>query len=124
MSAFGESERGVHSVRISMDEQHAHARVPASGKRVLTSSSTNIKSGLSSLCRLINTHHHSLLFIFIFYDHHVASLMLHQLIVRLWDSYVSEDDDDGFSVFHVYVCAAFLVKFANQIKVCVASMVN
>jgi hypothetical protein len=40
-----------------------------------------------------------------------------QLIVRLWDTYMSEDHEDGFSVFHVYVCAAFILMWAPKIKV-------
>lgn len=39
------------------------------------------------------------------------------LVVRLWDTYMAEDDDDGFSVFHVYVCAAFILTWAAKIKV-------
>lgn len=37
------------------------------------------------------------------------------LIVRMWDTYLSENPL-GFSNFHVYVCAAFLVKFADELK--------
>lgn len=32
--------------------------------------------------------------------------------VRLWDTYLSESDN-GFSVFHLYVCAAFLKNFSD-----------
>ncbi|VDD78141.1 unnamed protein product [Mesocestoides corti] len=32
-------------------------------------------------------------------------------IIRLWDTYMSEPD--GFSQFHVYVCAAFLLRFKD-----------
>lgn len=35
-------------------------------------------------------------------------------IVRMWDTYISEGAT-GFSEFHVYVCAAFLVKWSFQI---------
>ena len=38
------------------------------------------------------------------------------LVVRLWDTYMAEDDDDGFSVFHVYVCAAFVLTWAAPLK--------
>ncbi|XP_022110731.1 TBC1 domain family member 22B-like [Acanthaster planci] len=31
--------------------------------------------------------------------------------IRLWDTYMSEPE--GFAVFHLYVCAAFLIKFAD-----------
>jgi hypothetical protein len=31
------------------------------------------------------------------------------LIIRLWDTYLSEDGGDGFKVFHIYACAAFLI---------------
>ena len=34
-------------------------------------------------------------------------------VVRLWDTYISED---GFEDFHVYVCAAFLCQFSNQLQ--------
>lgn len=36
------------------------------------------------------------------------------LILRLWDTYLSEPD--GFALFHVYVCAALLVSFSNQLQ--------
>ncbi|ESN94115.1 hypothetical protein HELRODRAFT_121441, partial [Helobdella robusta] len=35
-------------------------------------------------------------------------------IVRLWDTYLSEQD--GFASFHLYVCAAFLTKFSTQLQ--------
>lgn len=35
-------------------------------------------------------------------------------IIRMWDTYMSESD--GFSEFHLYVCAAFLVKWSVQLK--------
>ncbi|CAG8827641.1 22841_t:CDS:2, partial [Gigaspora rosea] len=31
--------------------------------------------------------------------------------IRMWDTYLAEDSD-GFSEFHLYVCAAFLVKWS------------
>jgi len=34
-------------------------------------------------------------------------------VIRLWDTYISED---GFEDFHVYVCAAFLCQFSNQLQ--------
>lgn len=34
--------------------------------------------------------------------------------IRMWDTYLAEGAD-GFSHFHVYVCAAFLVKWSHQI---------
>lgn len=37
------------------------------------------------------------------------------LIIRMWDTYLSESPL-GFNSFHVYVCAAFLVKFAPELK--------
>ena len=37
------------------------------------------------------------------------------LIARLWDTYLSEDRD-GFSSFHVYVCAALLVSFSDELR--------
>ena len=36
-------------------------------------------------------------------------------IVRLWDTYLAMDD--GFSKFHVYVCAAFLNHWAEELIV-------
>lgn len=38
------------------------------------------------------------------------------LIVRLWDTYFSEEK--GFAGFHVFVCAAFLLTFAPNLKAC------
>lgn len=35
------------------------------------------------------------------------------LIVRVWDTYLAEAD--GFAVFHVYVCAALLVSFSEEL---------
>ena len=37
------------------------------------------------------------------------------LITRMWDTYLSETPL-GFSNFHTYVCAAFLIKFSNELK--------
>lgn len=37
------------------------------------------------------------------------------LIIRMWDTYLSETPL-GFSTFHIYVCAAFLVKFSADLK--------
>ncbi|KAI9314803.1 rab-GTPase-TBC domain-containing protein [Dichotomocladium elegans] len=36
--------------------------------------------------------------------------------VRMWDTYLAEGSSDGFSEFHVYVCAAFLVKWSKQLQ--------
>eukprot|EP00921_Rhytidocystis_pertsovi_P016086 GHVQ01025412.1.p1 GENE.GHVQ01025412.1~~GHVQ01025412.1.p1 ORF type:complete len:355 (-),score=45.21 GHVQ01025412.1:299-1363(-) len=36
-------------------------------------------------------------------------------VIRLWDTYIAEQAE-GFSVFHVYVCAVFLVYWSNQLK--------
>ncbi|KAJ3412940.1 GTPase-activating protein [Chytridiales sp. JEL 0842] len=35
--------------------------------------------------------------------------------IRMWDSYHAEGSE-GFSEFHLYVCAAFLVKWSDQLK--------
>lgn len=35
--------------------------------------------------------------------------------IRMWDTYIAEGAN-GFSEFHVYVCAAFLVKWSSQIQ--------
>lgn len=37
------------------------------------------------------------------------------LIIRMWDTYLSETPI-GFNMFHVYVCAAFLIKFSIELK--------
>ncbi|XP_064604514.1 TBC1 domain family member 22B-like isoform X2 [Liolophura sinensis] len=34
-------------------------------------------------------------------------------IIRLWDTYLSEQD--GFAIFHLYVCAAFLARFSKDL---------
>jgi len=34
--------------------------------------------------------------------------------IRMWDTYLAEED--GFSSFHLYVCAAFLVKWSDQLR--------
>jgi hypothetical protein len=34
--------------------------------------------------------------------------------MRLYDTYFAEED--GFSQFHCYVCAAFFLKFAPKLK--------
>ncbi|KAI9143531.1 rab-GTPase-TBC domain-containing protein [Paraphysoderma sedebokerense] len=36
-------------------------------------------------------------------------------IVRMWDTYLAEGPD-GFSDFHIYVCAAFLVRWNQKLK--------
>lgn len=35
--------------------------------------------------------------------------------IRMWDTYMSEGSE-GFSDFHLYVCAAFLVKWSDKLK--------
>jgi len=37
-----------------------------------------------------------------------------KVVIRAWDTYLSEDDP--FSSLHVYLCAAFLVKWSESIK--------
>jgi hypothetical protein len=37
------------------------------------------------------------------------------LIIRMWDTYLSETPI-GFNNFHIYVCAAFLIKFSPELK--------
>lgn len=34
-------------------------------------------------------------------------------VIRMWDTYLSEEQ--GFSEFHLYVCAAFLIKWSDQL---------
>jgi len=36
-------------------------------------------------------------------------------VIRLWDSYIAEPSE-GFSTFHVYVCAVFLIYWSPQLK--------
>lgn len=36
-------------------------------------------------------------------------------VIRLWDAYIAEPQD-GFSSFHVYVCAVFLIYWSPQLK--------
>ncbi|EGG24662.1 TBC domain protein [Cavenderia fasciculata] len=36
------------------------------------------------------------------------------LVIRMWDTYLCERE--GFSIFHVYVCAAFLVLWSDELK--------
>lgn len=36
------------------------------------------------------------------------------LIIRVWDTYISELD--GFKVFHIYVCAAMLIRFSPDLR--------
>ena len=35
----------------------------------------------------------------------------------VWDTYLCEENGDGFKAFHVYVCAAFLVRWSSKLKV-------
>lgn len=37
-----------------------------------------------------------------------------RLVVRIWDTYLAEAEE--FSVFHVYVCAAFLIHWSDQLR--------
>lgn len=37
-------------------------------------------------------------------------------VIRLWDTYISEENGSGFEDFHVYVCAAFLCQFSSQLQ--------
>lgn len=42
-----------------------------------------------------------------------------RLVVRLWDTYMAEMKNsikDGFGNFHIFVCAALLLKFRNKLK--------
>lgn len=35
-------------------------------------------------------------------------------VIRLWDTYFAEEE--GFSQFHCYVCAALFLKFSPQLR--------
>ena len=37
------------------------------------------------------------------------------MVVRMWDTYLSEGET-GFTVYHIYVCAAFLARWSEQIQ--------
>jgi len=37
------------------------------------------------------------------------------LILRLWDTYLCQGLNDGFNIFHVYVCAAILSNFSKEL---------
>jgi len=37
-----------------------------------------------------------------------------RLVARMWDTYFAEED--GISSFHVYVCAAFLLQWSEQLQ--------
>ena len=37
-------------------------------------------------------------------------------VIRLWDTYISEESGNGFEDFHVYVCAAFLSQFSSHLQ--------
>ncbi|KAG7338761.1 Rab-GTPase-TBC domain containing protein [Nitzschia inconspicua] len=39
-----------------------------------------------------------------------------QCVIRLWDTYISEENGNGFEDFHIYVCAAFLCQFSSQLQ--------
>ena len=41
-------------------------------------------------------------------------------IVRIWDTYICEENDTagaGFSTFHVFLCAAFIVSLSSRLQV-------
>mmetsp|Transcript_20086 Transcript_20086/g.24831 ORF Transcript_20086/g.24831 Transcript_20086/m.24831 type:complete len:364 (+) Transcript_20086:159-1250(+) len=37
-------------------------------------------------------------------------------VIRLWDTYLSEEGNNGFDNFHIYVCAALLSHFSQQLR--------
>lgn len=45
---------------------------------------------------------------------HIGELSL-KCVIRIWDTYLSEGQD-GFSTFHLYICAAFLVKWSDKLR--------
>lgn len=45
----------------------------------------------------------------------MRELPLH-CIIRMWDTYLSEESQSGFSEFHLYVCLAFLVKWSKELR--------
>lgn len=38
------------------------------------------------------------------------------LCIRLWDTYISEESEGGFKTFHVYVCAALIMRWEKELK--------
>jgi hypothetical protein len=38
------------------------------------------------------------------------------LVIRVWDTYLAEESADGFKEFHVYVCAAFLMRYTQELQ--------
>jgi hypothetical protein len=37
-------------------------------------------------------------------------------VIRVWDTYMSEENTAGFKMFHVYVCAALMMRWADELK--------
>ena len=37
-------------------------------------------------------------------------------VVRVWDTYISEEKNTGFEDFHVYVCGAFICQFSQTLQ--------
>lgn len=38
------------------------------------------------------------------------------LIIRMWDTYMAEQNNEGFSVLHIYACAALLLKWSKELR--------
>jgi len=38
------------------------------------------------------------------------------LIIRSWDTCLAEENGSGFKIFHVYICAAFLMRWEKELK--------
>lgn len=38
------------------------------------------------------------------------------LVIRVWDTYMAEQNDGGFKIFHIYTCAALIMRWAKKLK--------
>ncbi|XP_013381331.1 TBC1 domain family member 22A-like isoform X2 [Lingula anatina] len=63
---------------------------------------------------LMNNHVEYLQFAFRWMNNLLMREMPLRCIIRLWDTYLAEPE--GFSAFHLYVCAALICRFSQEIK--------
>ncbi|TPP58467.1 TBC1 domain family member 22A [Fasciola gigantica] len=69
----------------------------------------------ASLHRHLTAHHVEYLqFAFRWMNNLLIRELPLRCIIRLWDTYMAERS--GFSSFHVYVCAAFLLRFSSELQ--------
>ena len=55
----------------------------------------------------------SLLSSFVFLSHIFISILLRS-VYRVWDTYLAEGEQ--FGTLHIYVCAAFLIHWSDELK--------